>query len=224
MGIFSRNKNSKDSPSSAKSSSQDHETSLEDKAQIIVEFLQDYKNDDEHEEFFEYNDLGIPLAIAITQDMVELTDSGLKVLEETWIRLCDLFDADVADSYDSIDDLIDSGNVSFEISESANRNSENVTYGSQSPESEIPLGESLTDEQIVMGIMQIFEEITGSPLDFDDFDKRFIEDLGIDSLSLVEGMIACEDMFNISISNREAFTLVTASQVVVHVGMKSSNL
>ena len=73
-----------------------------------------------------------------------------------------------------------------------------------------------------MGVMRIFQEITGAQLDFGDFDKRFTEDLGIDSLALVEGMIACEDMFDVSISNQDASTLLTASQVVVFVAMKRS--
>ena len=96
--------------------------------------------------------------------------------------------------------------------------------GSGLPESmaKVSINEPLTDDQIIIGVMQIFQEITGAQLDFGDFDKRFTEDLGIDSLALVEGMMACEDMFDISISNQEAFTLVTSSQVVVFVAMKRS--
>ena len=75
------------------------------KAEILVQFTQDYFNSGEYEEFFDYNDLGIPLSIAITQDMVILTDSGEQLLEETWKELCLLFDANPDDEYESIDDL-----------------------------------------------------------------------------------------------------------------------
>ncbi len=75
------------------------------KAEILVQFTQDYFNSGEYEEFFDYNDLGIPLSIAITQDMVILTDSGEELLEETWKDLCLLFDANPDDEYESIDDL-----------------------------------------------------------------------------------------------------------------------
>ena len=75
------------------------------KAEILVQFTQDEFNSGEYDEFFDYNDLGIPLAIAITQDMVILTDSGEQLLNETWNELCLLFDANPDDEYESIDDL-----------------------------------------------------------------------------------------------------------------------
>lgn len=75
------------------------------KAEILVQFTQDEFNSGEYEEFFDYNDLGIPLSIAIVQDMVILTDSGEELLEETWKDLCLLFDANPDDEYESIDDL-----------------------------------------------------------------------------------------------------------------------
>lgn len=75
------------------------------KAEILVQFTQDEFNSGEYDEFFDYNDLGIPLSIAVTQDMVILTDSGEELLEETWKELCLLFDANPEDEYESIDDL-----------------------------------------------------------------------------------------------------------------------
>lgn len=75
------------------------------KAEILVQFTQDEFNSGEYDEFFDYNDLGIPLSIAITQDMVILTDSGEELLEETWKELCLLFNANPDDEYESIDDL-----------------------------------------------------------------------------------------------------------------------
>ena len=75
------------------------------KAEILVQFTQDEFNSGDYEEFFDYNDLGIPMSIAITQDMVILTDAGEQLLEETWIELCLLFEADPNGEYESIDDL-----------------------------------------------------------------------------------------------------------------------
>ena len=75
------------------------------KAEILVQFTQDHFNSGEYDEFFDYNDLGIPLSIAITQDMVILTDSGEELLEETWKELCLLFNANPDADYESIDDL-----------------------------------------------------------------------------------------------------------------------
>ena len=75
------------------------------KAEILVQFTQDEFNSGEYEEFFDYNDLGIPLSIAITQDMVILTDAGEQLLDETWKDLCLLFEANPDSEYESIDDL-----------------------------------------------------------------------------------------------------------------------
>jgi hypothetical protein len=75
------------------------------KAEILVQFTQDEFNSGEYDEFFDYNDLGIPLSIAITQDMVILTNEGENLLEETWKELCLLFEADPNGEYETIDDL-----------------------------------------------------------------------------------------------------------------------
>jgi hypothetical protein len=75
------------------------------KAEILVQFTQDEFNSGEYEEFFDYNDLGIPLAIAINNDLVILTDAGEQLLDETWKDLCLLFEADPNGEYESIDDL-----------------------------------------------------------------------------------------------------------------------
>ena len=75
------------------------------KAEILVQFTQDNFNDEVYEDFFDYNDLGIPMAIAVMQEMVILTDSGEQLLEETWTELCELFGADPKGEYESIDDV-----------------------------------------------------------------------------------------------------------------------
>jgi hypothetical protein len=77
------------------------------KAEILVQFTQDKVNDDDYQEFFDYNDLGIPLSIAIDQEMVILTNKGEELINETWLELCELFNADPNSDYESIDDLAD---------------------------------------------------------------------------------------------------------------------
>lgn len=107
MGIFSRLKSVSRASIANSESDQPHETSLEDKAQIIVEFLQDFRESGEYVEFFDGGNLGIPLAIALIQDMADLTESGLEIFEDTWSQLCDLFGMDEKASYESIEDLMD---------------------------------------------------------------------------------------------------------------------
>jgi len=108
MGIFSRNKSdSNSSIASSETRTQEHETSIDEKAQIIVEFVQDFRESGEYEDYFDYNDLGISLADALAQDMADLTESGLQIFEETWRHLCELFDMDETASYESIEDLME---------------------------------------------------------------------------------------------------------------------
>ena len=75
------------------------------KAQILVEFTQDNFNDEVYEDFFDYNDLGIPIAIALTQEMIILTDKGDALIDETWNELCQLFGADPNGKYETVDDV-----------------------------------------------------------------------------------------------------------------------
>jgi hypothetical protein len=77
----------------------------ESKAEILVEFTQDNFNDEVYEDFFDYNDLGIPIAIALTQEMVVLTNKGEELIEETWKELCELFGADPNGHFENIDDV-----------------------------------------------------------------------------------------------------------------------
>lgn len=77
------------------------------KADIIVQFTQDQFVNEEYDEFFNYNDLGVPIAIALSNGLVNLTEEGEALINETWKDLCELFDADPEEEYESIDDLMD---------------------------------------------------------------------------------------------------------------------
>jgi hypothetical protein len=84
------------------------------KAEIIFEFINDYRSDEVFEDFFSYNDLGVPMAVMIVNDLVILNEGGIQVLDETWESLCsNLNDADVEYDYESLDELIEKS-VPFE--------------------------------------------------------------------------------------------------------------
>ena len=219
MGIFSRDKSHKESPSNATSRSQNHETSLEDKAQIIVEFTQRFFSDFEYGDFFDYNDLGTPLAIAITQDMADLTESGREILEETWTNLCELFDADETSNYEQIEDLMGEYVEPIDVNDEAKKILEIAKdYAVTSPSSESSnLGPSVSFKEILDGLAQIFHEVTGMSIDPTDYEKKMNEELGIDSLALVEGLMACEDMFGIEIPDTKVFELDSLSKVAQYI-------
>lgn len=81
-------------------------TNFEDKALILGQLWINYKTDDEWSDFMEYNDLGLPLAFAFAEGIVNHTVTLEQYINETW----DLFleGLDVEDvGFESIEDLLD---------------------------------------------------------------------------------------------------------------------
>lgn len=60
------------------------ETTLENKAQILSQLWLDYRDDEEFTDFIEYNDLGLPLAYAVSTDIVKITAQAEKMIGETF--------------------------------------------------------------------------------------------------------------------------------------------
>jgi hypothetical protein len=58
-------------------------------------------------EFVIYNDLGLPLAQMVVYDLGTLNDGGEKIIEETWVALCELLDLDPTEEFEDLDDMLD---------------------------------------------------------------------------------------------------------------------
>lgn len=54
--------------------SNENKTPLSDRADILAELWIQYKDDDDFRDFIEYNDLGLPLAYAVSHGIVEMND------------------------------------------------------------------------------------------------------------------------------------------------------
>jgi len=81
---------------------------IREKAEIIFEFINDYRGDEAFEDFFSYNDLGVPLAVMIVNDLVILNEGGVEVIDETWKNLCEnLNEANPEYDYESLNELIE---------------------------------------------------------------------------------------------------------------------
>ena len=80
---------------------------------ILGELWIEYKNDTEFEDFIQYNDLGLPLAYAISAEIVTPTDKAKLFVEETFTLLLAALNLE-DDEYDSLDDLIGLGGVTDE--------------------------------------------------------------------------------------------------------------
>lgn len=85
---------------------------IESKCNIIEEFMREttlhqaFEGDDV-DQFIEFNDLGIPLAQAVSYGLATLTDEGQNLVEETWESLCSILDVDEEGEYEDLDDMFD---------------------------------------------------------------------------------------------------------------------
>jgi hypothetical protein len=59
-------------------------TPFSKKCEILGELWLQYRQDEELEDFLEYNDLGLPIAYAIANDIVKSTDMAKSFVEETF--------------------------------------------------------------------------------------------------------------------------------------------
>jgi acyl carrier protein len=76
---------------------------------------------------------------------------------------------------------------------------------------------ALSDQEILSGLGSIIEEIAGVPAADVTPEKSFVDDLDIDSLSMVEIAVAAQDQFGVEIPDDELKNLKTVKDVVVYV-------
>jgi acyl carrier protein len=76
---------------------------------------------------------------------------------------------------------------------------------------------AMTEQEIIQGLGEIIEEIAGVPANEVTPDKSFVDDLDIDSLSMVEIAVAAQDKFGVEIPDEKLKDLKTVQDVVVFV-------
>ena len=76
---------------------------------------------------------------------------------------------------------------------------------------------AMTEQEILAGLGEIVDEIAGVPADQVTPDKSFVDDLDIDSLSMVEIAVAAQDRFGVEIPDDELKNLKTVKDVVLFV-------
>jgi acyl carrier protein len=74
-----------------------------------------------------------------------------------------------------------------------------------------------TIEEIRTGLPEIIHEISGVPIADIQPGKSFTADLDIDSLSMVEIMVAAEERFGVRIPDDDLRTLATVDDVVAYI-------
>ena len=72
-------------------------------------------------------------------------------------------------------------------------------------------------EEIRSGLADIVNEVAGIPADDVQLDKSFTDDLDVDSLSMVEVVVAAEEAFGVKIPDEEVKNLKTVGDAVSYI-------
>ena len=72
-------------------------------------------------------------------------------------------------------------------------------------------------QEILSGLADIVNEVAGVPVDSVQLDKSFTDDLDIDSLSMVEVVVAAEEKFGVKIPDDDVKDLRTVGDAVTYI-------
>jgi len=75
----------------------------------------------------------------------------------------------------------------------------------------------MTEQEILSELATIVNEVAGTPIENVQPDKSFIDDLDIDSLSMVEVVMAAEDKFGVTIPDGDVKGLRTVGDAVSYI-------
>ena len=73
---------------------------------------------------------------------------------------------------------------------------------------------ALTVDEVLAGIKEIVVEVAGISADTIAMDKKFTDDLDVDSLSMVEVVVAAEERFGVKIPDEEVTNMATVGDAV----------
>jgi acyl carrier protein len=72
-------------------------------------------------------------------------------------------------------------------------------------------------QEVLAGLAEIVNEVAGVPVDSVQMDKSFTDDLDIDSLSMVEVVVAAEEKFGVKIPDDDVKNLRTVGDAVTYI-------
>jgi hypothetical protein len=81
-------------------------TSIETKADILADFYIEYKGNEQFADFFSYNDLGLPIAYAISSGIVGNTKLAEGFINETFDLLLEVLGVGEDTGFDTLDDIL----------------------------------------------------------------------------------------------------------------------
>ena len=74
-----------------------------------------------------------------------------------------------------------------------------------------------TEQEILEGLATIVNDVAGTPVEDVTADKSFVDDLDIDSLSMVEIVMEAEDKFGVKIPDGDVKDLGTVGDAVSYI-------
>jgi len=83
-------------------------TPFETRALILGQLWLNYKTDDELSDFFEYNDLGLPLAFAFAEGIINSTPTLEQYINESWALLIEALGL-VDTGFEDLSDILEKG-------------------------------------------------------------------------------------------------------------------
>ena len=72
-------------------------------------------------------------------------------------------------------------------------------------------------EEIRAGLAEIVNDLAGTAVEDVQLDKSFVDDLGVDSLSMVEIIYECEERFGVEIPDEDSKDLKTVGDAVAYI-------
>lgn len=76
---------------------------------------------------------------------------------------------------------------------------------------------ALSQSEVLSGLAEIVEEIAGVAVADVQMEKSFTDDLDIDSLSMVEVVVAAEEKFGVKIPDDDVKNLITVADAVNYI-------
>jgi acyl carrier protein len=76
---------------------------------------------------------------------------------------------------------------------------------------------ALSEQEILAGLAEIVNEVAGIPAADVQLDKSFTDDLDVDSLSMVEVVVAAEEKFGVRIPDDDVKNLKTVGDAVTYI-------
>lgn len=88
-------------------------TPFSSKCEMLGEFWLNYRVSPEFGDFFEYNDLGLPLAYAVSEDIVTPSDFATHLINETFDLLLEVLGVEDT-GFENIEDILAAATVDLD--------------------------------------------------------------------------------------------------------------